>query len=169
MVQRNVNFARSLEAWMRSPEGSRLYQVLTPRCEPLPITTSSSSSSLPSLSASASASPGPRAWSGPWSSTILLFRPHPLTCPIPAFRNPLTGSDACIAALKATRAVYVSPTRWCGKGAIRLAVSNWRTGLEDARGGRVEVDRVEESWDWEVTVQTLKSVMQVAEAEMEER
>jgi hypothetical protein len=62
--------------------------------------------------------------------------------------------------------MYVSPTRWCGVGAIRLAVSNWRTGLEDAKGGRVE--RVEESRDWEVTVQTLKGVMQLAEGEMEQ-
>lgn len=63
--------------------------------------------------------------------------------------------------------MYVSPTRWCGVGAIRLAVSNWRTGLEDAQGERVQ--RVEDSRDWEVTVQTLKGVMQVEEVEEEKQ
>jgi glutamate/tyrosine decarboxylase-like PLP-dependent enzyme len=35
------------------------------------------------------------------------------------------------AAINATRRMYVTGTQWGGKGAVRLAVSNWRTGEAD--------------------------------------
>jgi len=33
-------------------------------------------------------------------------------------------------AINATRRIYVTGTKWRGSGAIRLAVSNWRTGID---------------------------------------
>lgn len=37
------------------------------------------------------------------------------------------------AAINGTREMYVTGTKWMGRGAVRLAVSNWRTNL--GRGG----------------------------------
>jgi glutamate/tyrosine decarboxylase-like PLP-dependent enzyme len=34
-------------------------------------------------------------------------------------------------AINLTRRIYVTGTKWRGQGAIRLAVSNWRTGLNE--------------------------------------
>lgn len=121
----------------------KLFQVLTP-------------SSLSSSSSFNTHEP----WSSPdWNTTILLFRPHPLTCPNQRF---ISDTSAFIDAVKATRKVYISPTTWHGVPAVRLAVSNWRTGLEGAQGGAKEgeiVENIEESEDYRVTVETLKSVM----------
>lgn len=143
MVERNVYFARALERWVRKDEeASRYYQVLTPElCPPY------GGNDMP--------------WSGIWSTTILLFRPHPLTCPRKDFIDPIQGSNRCIDAIKQTRRMYVSPTVWNGRGAIRIAVSNWRTGLEDAAGRRV--DNVEESEDWRIVTETLRQVMKGSE------
>jgi len=42
------------------------------------------------------------------------------------------GSSAELtAAINATRRMYVTGTKWGGVGAVRLAVSNWRTGDAD--------------------------------------
>jgi hypothetical protein len=40
------------------------------------------------------------------------------------------GAPALTAAINATRRMYVSGTKWRGVGAVRLAVSNWRTGRD---------------------------------------
>lgn len=130
MVQRNVAFRQAVETWMRDGGGRGLYQVLTPR------------------GTASETSPSP--WAGPtWNTTILLFRPNP--------EGPWgTDTPAFIDAVKATRAVYISPTTWNGVAAARLAVSNWRTGLE-AADGRV-VDRVEDSEDYRVVTETLRRV-----------
>jgi hypothetical protein len=34
--------------------------------------------------------------------------------------------------INSTRRIYVTGTKWRGEGAIRLAVSSWRTGMDDA-------------------------------------
>lgn len=50
------------------------------------------------------------------------------------------GTGAELAdAINNTRKMYVTGTKWRGRGAVRLAVSNWRTGL----GGDEEVKRIE--------------------------
>jgi glutamate/tyrosine decarboxylase-like PLP-dependent enzyme len=50
------------------------------------------------------------------------------------------GTGAELAdAINATRKMYVTGTKWRGRGAVRLAISNWRTGL----GGEEEVRRIE--------------------------
>lgn len=41
------------------------------------------------------------------------------------------SSGALTEAINNTRRIYVTGTKWRGVGAIRLAVSNWRTGLSE--------------------------------------
>lgn len=162
--------------------GDGLYQVLTPPCPcPSPWAPTPTSASVATQeegkagdSNAASSTPSPSPWRGAWTTSVLLFRPHPTRCPVPAFRDDALGASRCIAAIKRTGRVYVSPTTWDGQGAIRLAVSNWRTGLERRRpGGREgegmeaqyeEAQTIEESEDWRVTVEVLREVMQVGEA-----
>lgn len=51
--------------------------------------------------------------------------------------------------LNEARVIYVSPTAWEGKGAVRLAVSNWLTGTggeEEWEKVKGEFDRVAEGW-----------------------
>lgn len=61
------------------------------------------------------------------------------------------GSSLLIKAINATRKMYVSPGR---DGAARLAVSNWMTGLRTDEDGKN---------DFEIVVNTLRSVMQSSE------
>ncbi|KAJ1564745.1 hypothetical protein HK405_014070, partial [Cladochytrium tenue] len=73
-------------------------------------------------------------------SSVVLFRagdtaPH-------EFRDEPAGAERLAEAINATGRMYVTPTRWRGRGAIRLAVCGWRTGLRrlgvDYVGGGVE-------------------------------
>lgn len=41
-----------------------------------------------------------------------------------------TSSARLTAAINGTGKMYVSATRWRGQGAVRVAVSNWMTGLD---------------------------------------
>lgn len=77
---------------------------------------------------------------------IVLFAPssHPSTPP--QFRGP-EGAARLLKAVNATRQVYCTGTNWRGRGAIRLAVSNWRTEAEG------------EGRDWEVVKGVLEGVM----------
>lgn len=59
---------------------------------------------------------------------IMLFRGAPGSRFDPATADAHTQLTA---ALNATRRMYVTGTQWRGSGAVRLAVSNWRTGEED--------------------------------------
>jgi hypothetical protein len=56
-----------------------------------------------------------------------------------------TGKDAgalLAAETNGSREMYVTGTKWMGRGAVRLAVSNWRTGLQEGEqgGGKGESD-----------------------------
>lgn len=156
IVRRDVNFARAVEAWMRDESGgASFYDVLTPPCKQSEVPTSEELGRFINTE--------PQPWTGAWTTTVLLFAPR-ADCPIEAFREPTTGASRLIEAIKATRKIYVSPTTWAGRSAVRLAVSNWRTGLEGARGGPKEgqvVDRIEDSEDYSVTIDTLREVMAV--------
>ncbi len=46
-------------------------------------------------------------------------------------RDKYTTHTALVGAINATRRMYVSGTVWEGQGAVRVAVSNWRTGTGD--------------------------------------
>jgi len=66
--------------------------------------------------------------------------------------SPFPCSDAQSSAnltekINATRRIYVTGTKWRGEGAIRLAISNWRTGLD--------------AMDFEAVRSVLEGVMQV--------
>jgi hypothetical protein len=56
---------------------------------------------------------------------IVLFRGS-AESPFPP--NDPSSSVRLTAAINETRRVYVTGTSWRGGGAVRLAVSNWRTG-----------------------------------------
>jgi glutamate/tyrosine decarboxylase-like PLP-dependent enzyme len=62
---------------------------------------------------------------------IVLFRSSPKS-PYPP-TNP-NGNDDLTKAINDTRKMYVTSTRWRGEGAVRLAVSNWQTGVTDPEG-----------------------------------
>ncbi|CAO1612999.1 unnamed protein product [Jaminaea pallidilutea] len=156
IVLRNVLFARSIEKWMRQdPEASRCYEVLTPACPARIDDEQQRSSRLQD----------PQPWRGLWTTTVVLFRPNAETCTVEAFRDTEQGSNRLVSAIKATRKVYVSPTMWAGRGAVRIAVSNWRTGLEgksasESQGdSRALAESVEQSEDYRVTIETLRAVM----------
>ncbi|TYJ52643.1 hypothetical protein B9479_006735 [Cryptococcus floricola] len=68
-------------------------------------------------------------------SNIVLFTHNSL--PAPTLTSKINGS----------RKMYVSKTVWRGQGAVRLAVSNWRTGIEGKGDG-----------DWEIVKGVLESV-----------
>ena len=56
-------------------------------------------------------------------------------------RYPPSDKDSAgrlTAAINATRDIYVSATTWRGIPAVRIAVSNWRTGT----GGEAEFEKV---------------------------
>jgi len=40
--------------------------------------------------------------------------------------------------------IYVSATSWAGKGAVRIAVSNWMTGLERSGDGKGDMEIAKE-------------------------
>lgn len=66
---------------------------------------------------------------------IVLFAPSP-TSHLHASAQQ-SGKDAgavLAAAINGTREMYVTGTKWMGRGAVRLAVSNWRTGLAEGAG-----------------------------------
>ncbi len=58
-----------------------------------------------------------------------------------------TSGVRLVAAINETRTIYVTGTKWDGKGAVRLAVSNWRT----ARNG-------DQNKDFEAVVKVLSSI-----------
>ena len=106
MIRRHVEFARKLGRWMSSGEGSKWYEVLN------------LSLSLSSVSPSEAVVP----------LNIVLFRARAgPQCPSiysPASSDGL-GSSRLVRAINDTRRLYVSPA----ENAVRIAVSNWMTGL----------------------------------------
>lgn len=122
-MERQLAFAARIRAWMRE---SAYYQVLTPA-------TSALSNAEPT-NGRFRAAPGernPPRWEHEyWATTVVLFRAHPRSCPVEAFRDPKQGHLRLIEAINVTRKIYVSPGGYCGLGGVRLAVSNWLTGVD---------------------------------------
>jgi hypothetical protein len=58
---------------------------------------------------------------------IVLFRSRPDT-PFPP--HDAASTPRLLHAINSQRLIYVTATSWEGVGALRIAVSNWRTGLE---------------------------------------
>lgn len=74
---------------------------------------------------------------------IILFRAK-VNTPFPP--SDATATPRLLHAINSQRLIYVTATSWEGVGALRIAVSNWRTGLEGAR-------------DFEAVVEALSGAM----------
>lgn len=120
IVRRNVQFARDVGRWMSEGEGKEWYEVLNATYD---------------MDHS-----GHRAAVVPLN--IVLFRARG---PTPALFGPNEvdglGSIRLVQAVNATRKMYVSP----GKGGVRLAVSNWMTGLRTNDEGNGDLNIVKET------------------------
>lgn len=127
MIQRNVDFAARIRNWI---EACPFYHVLTPICPPLDTNQLHS----------------PQPWKGAWNTTVVFFRAHPVNCPIESFKGK-SGHLSLVHAIKQTRQVYVSPGSLGEFGGVRIAVSNWSTGLNGDN-------------DFEITTTALLQVMQ---------
>jgi hypothetical protein len=79
---------------------------------------------------------------------MLLFRAAPKN-PVKAYRE-ATGAGLLVRAINQTRKMYVTP----GAGAVRIAVSNWCTGL-----GTIHEEGKEKS-DFDVVAEVLLSVVE---------
>lgn len=108
-VLRNISFARRIEAWLHQ---NTKYDVLTPLS-----TTSGGGGSYKILN-------------------IVLFAPSS-SCGIAEYQDPSNGGMKLCDVLKKRSVLYTTPTVWKGRSAIRLAVSNWQTGLREEDYQRV--------------------------------
>jgi glutamate/tyrosine decarboxylase-like PLP-dependent enzyme len=116
IIERNVAVADRIRAWMASPEGIRFYTVLNPPAL-------STTDSLP--------------------LNIVLFRGSADLAPACPWHPDRSGAGSALTeAINDGRQIYVSPTiAWDGRGACRIAVSNWAAGT----GGEAEWERVREA------------------------
>ncbi|KEP49509.1 pyridoxal-dependent decarboxylase [Rhizoctonia solani 123E] len=113
LISRNVGFARRIAEWMHIGPGSKWYQVLN-----------ADTGSIP----------------GQVDLNIILFRAKSgCGVDVYALENPV-GSSMLVNAINEARRIYVTPSVGSdGLGAIRLAVSNWMTGLGDEYDVAVKV------------------------------
>ncbi|CAE6446321.1 unnamed protein product [Rhizoctonia solani] len=105
LISRNVEFARRIAEWMHTGPGSKWYHVLNVDTGVVP---------------------------GKIDLNIVLFRAKS-DCGVKVYapESP-AGSSILVNAINETRKIYVTPSAGSdGSGAIRLAVSNWMTGLGD--------------------------------------
>ncbi|WVQ79331.1 hypothetical protein IAT38_001428 [Cryptococcus sp. DSM 104549] len=117
IVTRNVLFARRVAEYIAA---SPHYELLNPT--PTSPTSTTPTAIIP--------------------SNIVLFAPSS-SSPFPP-TDPL-ASTRLVKAINSSRKMYVSGTKWRGVGAVRMAVSNWRTGVEG-------------EGDWEVVRDVLERV-----------
>lgn len=107
IIQRNIAFARSVEAWLYE---SPYYDVLTP-----PSTSSKARGDYRILN-------------------IVLFAPS-AKCGVAELQGE-DGGVKMVEKINESGEMYVTGTKWKGRSAARLAVSNWQTGTDD---GHLEV------------------------------
>lgn len=128
MIQRNLEFASRLRTWFKT---CPFYELLLPICPPL----DENQLDLP------------QSWKGFWTTTVIFFRAHSVHCPVESFKESQSGHIALVQAIKETKKIYVSPGTLQGIGGVRIAVSNWSTGLNGEK-------------DFEITTAALLQVMQ---------
>ncbi|WVO17080.1 hypothetical protein L204_104767 [Cryptococcus depauperatus] len=75
-------------------------------------------------------------------SNVVLFQSSSKS-PFPP--NDISSSTRLVQKINESRKMYVSKTQWGGKGAVRLAVCNWQTGLEGEH-------------DWDIVKNVLEAV-----------
>ncbi|GAA6003895.1 pyridoxal phosphate-dependent decarboxylase family protein [Rhodotorula paludigena] len=125
LIERNIAFARRIDAFLRSHPS---YDVLTPT----PPSTGPSDSH-------------------PFAYRVLnvvLFAPSfsaPARFTTPSASN-LDPGATFLRALNGSNEIFVTGTNWRGRAAVRLAVSNWATEIEEGR-------------EWEVVKRVLEGVM----------
>ncbi|PWN43361.1 PLP-dependent transferase, partial [Ceraceosorus guamensis] len=113
LVKRNVKFAKRLRRWLRFHQA---FEVLTPAPD---------DKLAPEDASRASRVP----WAlDEWGYNIVLFRASQ-ACPNARLAG-AEGAGRLVEAIKKTGQMYVSGTSWNGKGAVRIAVSSWLTGLD---------------------------------------
>jgi glutamate/tyrosine decarboxylase-like PLP-dependent enzyme len=100
IVQRNVTFAQEIASYL---DASPFYELMN-RSSPKALE-NDSKAIVP--------------------MNIVLFRGSPENIFSPS--DPECGTKLA-AAINATREMYVTATKWRGNSAVRLAVSNWRSG-----------------------------------------
>ena len=128
LVRRNIEFARKLVDWMSIGQGSRWYEVLN--LTYTPTTSEPSPEMIPTV-----------------PLNIILFRARSGSSPSIFDPSQPESSPRLVHAINATRKLYVSPA----KNAVRIAISNWMTGLTVGGNG---VDM-----DFEIVIEALSSVM----------
>ncbi|KAF8321976.1 pyridoxal phosphate-dependent transferase [Cantharellus anzutake] len=132
LVRRNVGFARKLAAWMSTGEGGQWYEVLN--LTHTPALSEALSGETPTV-----------------PLNVVLFRAKGgQSCPAIYDPSKPEGPARLVQAINATRKVYVSPAL----NAVRMAVSNWMTGLSCSNVDGRDVDI-----DFEVVVEALSNVM----------
>ncbi|GAA6043288.1 hypothetical protein JCM8097_003036 [Rhodosporidiobolus ruineniae] len=127
LIARNIAFARRVDAFLRAHTG---YDVLTP---------------LPASSAPEDVKKDPYAFR---VLNVVIFAPSssaPKRFTTPSEGNPDPASTF-LEALNASNEVFLTPSTWRGRKAVRLAVSNWGTELVEGR-------------EWEVVRGVLEGVM----------
>ena len=161
LIERNVRFARDVAAWMNADECGRMcYEVLN-----LTRKGKDGQKTVP--------------------LNVVLFRARAGAAPA-AYLHPSHGSPLLCKAINMTRRMYTSPTMYQGVAAVRIAISNWGTGLpldggvedDDHQGdGNLDAEELnkvpnyeqgDEIWDaqelkgmtdYEIVCKTLKAVM----------
>jgi glutamate/tyrosine decarboxylase-like PLP-dependent enzyme len=129
LFERNVMFARRVAAWLKS---SYWYKVLNTDEGESDVASSDTSSKMDKM------------------LNIVLFAPSS-GAPTRYQTNP----EELVRAINDTKKMYVTPTTWRGAKAIRLAVSNWKTGTADADSGDVH------DIDLDIVVGVLEEVMRI--------
>lgn len=76
---------------------------------------------------------------------IVLFAPSSI-CPIEEMRDPVNGGDLMTSLINQSGEMYVTATKWKGRSAARLAVSNHLTGMDGED-------------DFEIVINRLKAIM----------
>ena len=125
IVRRNIQFTRRIAAWMISPEGKGYYEVLNLRNS---LTDPGAQPTTP--------------------LNILLFRAASTNL-VHAYRGP-AGAGLLVKAINETRKIQVTPDA----GAVRIAVSNWCTGLETV------IQDGTEKGDFDIVVEVLLGVVE---------
>ena len=152
IVRRNIGFTRRVERWMRGGGAEGAYEVLTPfndhSSSPFDPTTTTTTTTTERTSTKFQ------------TLNILLFAPSP-TSP-PPFSHPSTGSKSLLLALNKTKEVYFTPTVWKGRGAIRMAVSNWATGITGGAGDGEGKGEGEGGRDWDILREVFERVVREA-------
>jgi hypothetical protein len=104
IVRRNCAFAQRICEWMSDPEaGGKWYTVVNAINHPTEL----SAASVP--------------------LNIVMFRGSQESGFPP---SDSASTTRLLHAINKQRLIYVTPTSWAGVGALRIAVSNWRTGLD---------------------------------------